>query len=45
MNQEGARVQMCLLLYVRLTLERASGTSLGCFKLGSGQILAQEVSF
>lgn len=45
MNQEGARVQMCLLLYIRLTLERASGTSLGCFKLGSGQILAQEVSF
>lgn len=44
MNQEGTRVQMCLLLYVRLTLERAPGTSLACFKLGSGQILAQEMS-
>lgn len=43
MNQEGARVQMCLLLYVRLTLERAPGTSVGCFKLGSGRIWAQEM--
>lgn len=42
-NPEGARVQMCLLLYVRLTLERAPGPSLACFKLGSGQILAQEM--
>lgn len=43
MNWEGARVQMCLLLYVRLAIERASDTSLGCFKLELGQSLAQEM--
>lgn len=43
MNGEGARVQMCLPLSLRLTLAKASGTSVGCFKPRSDRSWAQEL--
>lgn len=45
MNQEGAKVQMCLPLSVRLTLAKAPGASIGCFRPRSDRSWARELGF